>query len=193
MPMTDYLCPACGTRFEHFFHQAPDTHPCDCSATAARIASLPGEARSRNAQLFSPIVVWVNDANPDQVSIPGRADEPVQSGYHAVSITNMSEADRVTKHLNNVSLRETINRRAAEREYWDAVTKERRDSIRAKIGGNPRAQALFKATCEYIDKRRERRYSKTLDPKGHFQALSFDSSNRDGYSDSDTGWRTRKS
>jgi hypothetical protein len=197
MPMIDYLCQSCGTRFEHFFHSnAPPSHRCldpDCTGTALRIASLPGEYRPRNAQLFSPIVVWVSDSNPDQISIPPRADEPVEPGYHAVSITNMREADQMTKHMNNVSLRETTNRRAAEREYWDAVTRERRDSIRAKIGSNHRAQALFKATCEYIDKRRERRYSKPLDPKGHFQALSFNSSNRDGYSDTDTSWRTKKS
>ena len=196
MPMIDYLCNACGYRFENFYHEAPDTLDCphsECEGgTARRINSLPGEYRPRSAQRFAPIVVWVNNENPDVVSIPGRSDEPVQAGYHAVEIRTIQEADRCTKHMNNVALRDTINQRAAEKQYWDEVTKERRDGIRARIRGNARAQALFAQVCEYVDKKRDRRYSKTLDPRGHFQALSYDSSNRQGHADEATGWRERK-
>lgn len=197
MPMIDYVCAACGYRFENFFHSdAPASQPCphiDCAGgTAPCIDSLPGEHRPSNSRRFAPIVLWVNNDNPDQISIPGRADEPVDDGYHAVEVRTIQDADRYTRHMNNVALREAINQRAAEKEYWDDITRERRDNIRARIRHNPRAQALFAQVCEYVDKKRDRRYSKPLDPRGHFQALSYDSSNRQGYADSETGWRERR-
>jgi hypothetical protein len=197
MPMIDFLCDSCSYRFENFFHSdPPDQMPCphiECAGgVAKRIYSLPGEYRPTNARRFEPIVIWVNNENPDQISIPGRSDEPVQDGYHAVEITDMRTADKYTRHMNNVALRDAINRRAAEKGYWDEITKERRDTIRARIGDNPKARALFEAVCKFVDQRRNRRYSKPLDPKGHFQVLAFDSSNRQGYADADTGWRERR-
>jgi hypothetical protein len=198
MPMIDYLCDACSYRFENFYHSdPPEEQACphiDCpEGVAKRIHSLPGEYRPTNAQRFDPIVIWVNNDNPDQVSMPGRADEPVQDGYHAVEITNLSQADRWTRHMNNVALREAVNNRAAQKEYFEAMTKERRDNIRAKIGSNPRAKALFEKVCEYTDAKREKKYSKTLDPRGHFQVVAYDSSNRQGYADRETGWREKRS
>jgi hypothetical protein len=95
--------------------------------------------------------------------------------------------------MNSVALRETSEYREMERDYWDRVAKDRRDTIRAKIGDNPRAKAVFEAVCKFVDQKRERKYSKRLDPKGHFQALSYDSSNRMTYCDQDTGWRERRS
>jgi putative FmdB family regulatory protein len=198
MPMVDYLCDSCGYRFENFFHSdAPESQDCphiECEGgTAKQIHSLPGEHRPINALRFNPIVVWINNDNPDQVSIPGRNDEPVQAGYHAVEIRNISEADRMTRHMNNVTLRDAINQRAAEKQYWEDRTRERRDTIRAQIGGgNAKAAALFKAVCEYTDKKHEGKYNKTLDPRGHFQALSYDSSNRQGHCDESTNWKQRK-
>lgn len=197
MPMIDYLCDSCGYRFENFFHSdAPETQRCpyiDCpEGMAKRIHSLLGEHRPTNARRFKPIVVWVNNENNDVVSVPGRADEPVQAGYHAVEITNMRDADRWTKHINNVSLREAINNQAMEREYFKEMTKERRETIQARIGSDPRMNAWFKAACAYTDARRDKKYSKPLDPRGHFQALSFDSSNRMEYRDADTGWKGKR-
>lgn len=197
MPMVDYLCETCGTRFEHFFHSdIPEAQICEsdtCANIAWRVYSMPGEFRPLNASRFDPIVVWVNNENPDIVSVPGRSNEPVQSGYHAVHITDMRMADKMAAHINNISLRDAINQRAMEKEYWNEKTKDRRDSIRARIGGDQRRQALFAKVCEFVDRKRDRRYSKPLDPKGHFQALSFNSSNRQGYSDRDTGWKERRS
>jgi hypothetical protein len=193
--MTDYLCDACGHRSEAFYHRDPpsELNCAECEGgTAKKIYSLPGEYRPRNSQGFSPIVIWVNNDNPDQVSFPPRSDEPVQEGYHAVHITNMSQADRWTKKLDKVALDEAYANRECQKHYWDQVTKERRDSITAKIGSNPRARALFKAVQEYVDRKREKKYSGTMDPRSHFQALSYDASNRQGYSDADSGWRNRK-
>lgn len=197
MPMVDYLCDSCSYRFENYFHSdPPETQPCphiECSTgISRRIYSLPGEYRPVNARRFSPIVVWVNNENPDQISVPGRSDEPVQEGYHAVEITDMRTADHYTRHMNNVALRDAINQRAAEREFFDARTKERRDATLARIGNNPRMRAMFEKACEYVDRKRDAKYSKPLDPRGHFQVLSFNSSNRQSYSDAETGWRERK-
>lgn len=195
MPMVDYLCPVCDLRFEHFLHAPPDEHYCDneeCGGVATRIFSQPGEYRPVNALRFDPIVVWVNNENPDQVSVPGRWNEPVQEGYHAITITDMRAADRMATHMNNVALRDAVNQRAAEKQHWDDITRQRRSDTLARIGSNPRAQAMFRAACAHADKIRNRRYSTTLDPRGHFQALSFDSSNRQSFCDRSTGWKEKK-
>lgn len=197
MPMVDYLCDSCSYRFENFYHSdAPESMSCpaiECeTGRAHRIYSLPGEHRPVNALRFSPIVLWVNNENPDQVSVPGRNNEPVQEGYHAVEITDIRSADKWTAHMNNVALRDAVNQRAMEQTYWDQRARERRADTQAKIGSDPKANALFRAACAFVDQRRAGRYAKPLDPRGHFQALSFDASNRQGYADQDTGWKDRK-
>lgn len=197
MPMIDYLCGSCGYRFENFYHSdAPESQHCPhlhCEGTAKKIYSLPGEYRPTNARRFAPIVVWVSNDNPDVVSVPGRPDEPVQTGYHAVELTSIADAERMTRHMDNVALRDAINQRAMEKEFFDERTKERRDAIRARIGNDPRKMALFKAACEYVDRKRDKRYSKTLDPRGHFQVFAYDQSNRMPYADAESGYRDRRS
>lgn len=201
MPMIDYQCSQCGYRFEHFYHSdPPNSQICPrlledgrtCASASLRIDSLPGEYRPTNAQRFSPIVIWVNNDNPDQVSFPGRADEPVQAGYHPVEITSIYEADRWTRKINASQVAQTEFHRECQKQYWDDVARQRRDDTRARIGNNPRAQELFRRVQQYVDLKRERKYSKKLDARGHFQALSFDASNRQGYSSVETGWKERK-
>lgn len=189
MPVADYQCEACGVRWEEFHWTPPDMQECGCGGDAARIYSLPGE---RTAKRFDPIVVWVSNDDPDRISIPGDPNEPVDEGYHKVEITNLREADRWADRINRIETRKAEGYRDSERQYWDDVARERRADIRARIGSNPRAAALFSAVQKYVDAKRARRYGKPLDARAHFQVISFDSSNRDGYSGPDTDWRTRR-
>src|SRR4051794_37843051 len=112
MPMVDYLCEACGYRFEHFFHEPPELQACPrggdstCYGTAKRIVSVPGEYRPTNAKRFDPIVIWQKVDNPDQFSVPGRADEPLDAGYRKIEITNLTQADYWTKRMDSVALKE---------------------------------------------------------------------------------------
>lgn len=209
MPMIDFVCDSCGTRTEHFFlpSNIPDQVDCEfikygseagdeeypCSGTARRIDSLPGEYQPRNAQPFTPITIWVSDTNPNQVSWPGNPNEPVQEGYHKVVLTDFNQADKIVRQLDNVKRLETEFDREMNKQYFDERTKERRDNIRAKIGGNARASALHKAVCEYVDKKRDKKYSKPLNPGSHLQIREFDRSNRMPYAGKETGWRDRHS
>jgi len=197
MPMIDYLCDACSYRFENFFHSDPPASmPCphiECvEGEAKRIESYPGEYQPRSAKRFDPIVIWVSDTDPNKVSFPGRADEAVEEGYHKVEITNLSQADYWTRRISQHEIHEMEGLREAHKQYWDDRQRERRANIRAKIGSNPRMQALFKEAQAFVDKKREGKYSKPLDPHAHFQVIAYDSSNREGYRDKETGWKEKR-
>lgn len=191
MPMFDYQCSQCGVRWEEYHSgNAAETRDCpECSGSACRVYTYPGE---RTAKAFDPIVVWVADDDPNRISVPGDANEPVQYGYHKVEIASLAEADRWANRMNAIETAKVREDRERERMQWDEITRERRADIRARIGSNPRAQALFKAVQEYVDRKRERRYSKSLDARVHFQVTSFDASNREGWSGPETGWKTRR-
>ena len=148
---------------------------------------------SLNAQRFEPIVLWVSDTDPDRISVPPRTNLPVDPGYHKIEITNMRQADHWVRKLDRIALRDATDNRAAQKAYFDEVAADRRSSIRAKIRGNAKAEALFAMVTQWIDAKRARRYYGNIgNPNTHFQALSFDSSNRMSWADTDTGWKQRK-
>lgn len=204
MPIIDYSCPSCFHRFEEFFHpsEIPATRPCPhmldsgvCGVESTRIDSLPGEYQPRSARRFTdPIVVWVSNTDPNQISMPGRHDEPVQDGYHAVTLDTLQAADKFITKYNSHEREKMMETRELNRQYFDERTKARRDDIRARIGSDARLMAQFRRACEYVDKKREMKNSslKSFDPKAHFQALAYDASNRQGFADKDTGWKERK-
>lgn len=205
MPMVDYQCSRCGYRFENFYHSdAPKGQPCPsvmdvdgqpvvCDGYAPRISSVPGEYRPVNAQRFDPITVWISNTDPNQFSMPGRADEPVQEGYHAVQITNLRDADAFTRRVNSYELEKAQYMREAHKQHWDERLREQRADRDAKIGSNPRMQALARAIRQRVDAKRDKKYSRPMDPKAHFQVIAYDSSNREGFRDESTGWKERRS
>lgn len=144
------------------------------------------------AKKFDPIVLHVSNDDPNQVSFPGHAEDAVPDGYHKVEITNLREADQWTSRINSYETQVTEGYRESEKQYWDNVTRERRADIRARIGDNPRAKALFEAVQKFVDAKRERRYAKKLDARGHFQVIAFDSSNRMSHCDVTTEWKERR-
>jgi hypothetical protein len=144
------------------------------------------------AKKFDPIVLHVSNEDPNQISFPGRSDEAVAEGYHKVEITNLREADQWTSRINHYEKGVTEGYRQSEKQYWDEVTAQRRADIRARIGDNPKAKALFEQVQKFVDAKRARRYSKKLDPRGHFQVIAYDSSNRMSHCDVTTGWKEKK-
>ena len=149
--------------------------------------------RERDARAFEPIVVWASDTDSRKYSFPGQADEPVAEGYHKVEITNLREADRFVQRINGIERAKAEATRALNYQALDEATKIRRENTVARIRGNPRAEALFRAARDWADKRRaEKRSQQCMDPNFHIQVLSFDSGNRSSYSGPETGWRERK-
>lgn len=145
-----------------------------------------------NAKKFDPIEIWVSNDDPNKISVPPAAGMPVDEGYHKVEINNLPQADYWEKRINQIETKKVEGYRDSERAYWDDVARERRADIRARIGGNPRARALFEAVQQFVDLKRERRYGRRLDARAHFQVIAFDSSNRDGHRGPETGWRNKR-
>lgn len=188
-------CPNCQeslTRSDYYLVRDAENVVAQCGRCSQPFDPMLVYMNTSAARNFEPIVLHVSNDNPNQVSFPGASDEAVPDGYHKVEITNMREADRWTRHLNWVEKETTEAYRASEKQYWDEVHKQRRADIRARIGSNPRMKAMFEAAQAFVDQKRERRYGRKLDPRGHFQALSFDASNRMSYCDERTGWKERK-
>jgi hypothetical protein len=195
MPMIDYLC-ECGNRFEMFYHSNPPEeqacNDCEEGGIAKRILSMPGEYRPKNARPFEPIVVWINNEDPNKFSM-ANTNEPVQDGYHAVTINNSREADHFTRGVNAYEREKGQFMREQEKQYFDERLKEQRADRAAKIGSNPRMLALSKEIRERIDAKRAKKYTKPMDPKAHFNIIDYDSSNREGYRGEETGWKEKRS
>jgi hypothetical protein len=153
-----------------------------------------GRLREGNALGFSPIVVWESDAEPDKFSFPGQAEEACPPGYHKIEITNLRQADQLVRRVNGVERAAAERARDLNYQALDEQTRRRREDTLARIRGNPRAEALFRAAREYADRRREasRSRRRNLDPRFHIQVLSFDSGHRNSYSGPETGWRETK-
>jgi|SRR5215472_1513269 len=149
---------------------------------------------TRNARRWEPIVVWQAVGDPDHYSFPGQADEPCPQGYRKIELTNLSEADRFVSRMNAIERRKMERARDLNYQALDEQTRERRADMLARIRGNPRAEALFRAAREWADRRREEKRSRqrNLDPRFHSQVLSFDSGHRNSYSGPETGWKERK-
>lgn len=177
------ICPKCGIEFgigDWPFCDSPGGH---------------GPLRETQARRFEKIMIWQSNTDPDHYSFPGRNDEPCPAEYHPIEITNLSEADQIVSRINDVERRKAAQMRDLNYAALDEQTKRRRDDIAAHIRGNSRAEALFRQVREWGDRVRDQKRSKhhSLDPHFHIQVLSFNSGNRNSYSDPETGWKEKKS
>lgn len=151
--------------------------------------------RDQNAQNFTPIVIDQCISDPSKFNFPGSnnpAYDPIPSGYRRIEIRNMREADHITRQINASERAQVAEMREHHRLDFEARKKQRRDGIRARISGNAKAEALFRAVCARVDSKDGQRFGKTLDPRFNINALNFNSSNREGHCDESTGWRNRK-
>jgi putative FmdB family regulatory protein len=72
MPIYEYTCPACGTRFEAIKKLGEDSAPCPrCGGTAEKVAARPAAARMNPATAPIPAAAALNpvETNP---AIDGR-------------------------------------------------------------------------------------------------------------------------
>jgi hypothetical protein len=151
------------------------------------------KVHGRDSRLFEPIVVWKHNTEVDKYSFPGQGDERVPDGYHKVEIHNLRDADRLVREINRIERSKSIDARSLNYQALDEATRIRRRDIDARIRGNPRAEALFRAAREWADKRKAKNRAKhSQEPNFHIDILSFDSGNRRSYSGPETQWRETK-
>lgn len=207
MPMVDYVCSLCEYRFEQFFFQPPDSLPCchkladgsSCTGTAPRYFSHPGEIQPHNAQRFSPILIHQSLTDPNQFSFPGSSSDPCPSGYRPIAITNIREAEKWTKRINQLESSRAAELRDMNREYFEERTLIRRQEVDAKmrqtgLDSSGRARFLRDMARRVADLRHAKNFGpKAMNANFHINALEFDSSNRNSYSGPETNWRQRKS
>lgn len=202
MPMLDYRCmnEECAIRFEAFTHPGhnPVSSPCpDCQSTGIRETDPQITMRrpASNALRFDPIAIDRRMEGGEYVySYPGSNADPVSPGYERIYLTNMSESDRHVRGVNGKEQELRSMNIQLERQVWDARVKERREDTRALIARKGFTGKYFDAVCQMVDRNRAKRYAE-LERKQvafHNQALSFDLSNRQGYSDASTNWKDRK-
>jgi hypothetical protein len=149
----------------------------------------------RHARRFDPIVVWQSNSDASKFSFPGQAGEAVPEGYHKIEISDLRQADQFVSRMNAIERARMEQTRDLNYQALDEQTRQRRADTMARIRGNPKAEALFRAAREWADQRREakRLRHRSLDPHFHINVLSFDSGNRNSYSGPETGWREKKS
>lgn len=153
-----------------------------------------GSIYPQNSQHFDPIVVWQSASDPDKYSFPGQSNEVVPAGYNKFVISNLREADRFVKRMNDLERQRLEGERSMRYAIDDAGVRERRRNEDARGAVNPRAEALRRRVREWADRKREavRSRSSRIDPQFHINVLSFNSGNRNSYSGPENGWRERK-
>lgn len=119
-----------------------------------------GETNNRYAQRFDPIVVH-KSIETGAYSVPGHSSDPVPSGYQAVEIRTLRDADRLTREMSQA---ETLKRRETidgERDYWDRRIAEKRkvtdERLKRVLGKNgSRVLDLYR---QYRDDQRKKKYA----------------------------------
>lgn len=144
-----------------------------------------------NAQRFDPVVIH-KDAN-GKIRFPGSSDAPCPPGFQRVELTTVSQVRQLEREVNRKELSNAENNRFAQRAVSQAEAKERREKFREVVQGfSPRGRKFAEAIMTAKDRHKGRLDRPITDMGFRVDAFSSDSSNRERYSDSRTGWRGRK-
>jgi hypothetical protein len=215
MPIIDFICSTCTHRWEEFHHNSsvPSDRPCpafipslaaeseyaQCSGTGTRHFSLPGEYRPSAAQRFDPILIHQSLDNPAVFSFPGHNADETPSGYRAIRINTLQEADRWTKHINNIEtsvLRQQKQSNVRGHEMQQAATRRAADEQFKRLGLDQigAARLIRDRVREHLDKKRAAKAYAAARGEANFriQVFANDSSNRNPHASERTGWKERK-
>lgn len=156
-----------------------------------------GRPYNKQAKNFDPIIVH-QDAVTGEYSFPPSSSDPAPPGHKTHVITNMREAERLTRDVNARERSKVVDKMENNRLYFEEQTKQRRDnidSIIASRGLSGPARRLMDIARQRTDDKRNRKYSsaRSLEPNFHIQALEFNVSNRQPHAGPQTGWKDRKS
>lgn len=159
--------------------------------------SGPGSHQSvfQRDSLNFPAIVLFKDLSTGEVYPAAHTSESTPHLHERIEIRDMRTADFYIRQINSREREKAVDRREMNRLYFEERTKERREKVDSLLASGKlsnRARWLAEKARAYANAKHEKRFSKPLDPHAHFQALSFDSSNRMPYSSPETGWKDRK-
>ena len=173
------ICSKCGKELQHGdypFCEGPGGH---------------GSIFNLNAARFDPIRLY---ENPDgSLFFPGRNDgSDAPAGAKPIDITSIQQWNQIEKRENerqDSKLRDQIR---AKQERIDRTVKTTREQLYRELD----RRGISRQNADEIIRDRDERRAKARNftPRANFtsEVFSQDSSNRDAYRDSDTGWRGRK-
>lgn len=193
MPLFDWLCPS-GHYFEHVLTLSAyrDIIPCQhknkrgkkCTKKATRQYFTQGQAR---AQRFDPIVVHVDQEG--NTRFPGRSDAKMPAGYQRVELRTISEARAFERRYNQRLRDEHEVRDNTRREQFSINQTQNRSELRDAMR---HMSSKGKDFAQFAMEMNNRKTRPAYDPRGYFEALEFDASNRQPHNDALTGWKDRK-
>jgi hypothetical protein len=176
-----------------------------CTAPALRRVTYPGEGVAVNARRFEQLSVyevadWDHKSDDfkrghQRYYVPGRNNEPTESGYLRHDITNIQAYNRFVKRVNAGEIAKMKDHRDMHREYFGARRKAMREDVDARVGparSHPLVQMLRRAMRARSDGKFNARYGKPLDARFHAQLIEFNQSNMQPWTAEDTNWRDRR-
>jgi hypothetical protein len=208
MPMIDFQCLACGSKFEHFYHvseageiEAADCETEGCIGIAPRIYEY--KRPHSYTGLIDPIVVHM--APDGHYSIPGHKDERVPDGFTRVEIRDAAHARRVEAAMNDSARREwertnegkqrlqEMNQQHFRRELRTAMEQGRYvedpDGSRRFVGP---MRPVLRDFARFAMQRNDQKPADRFRGETYFEALAFNAGNRAEHRDEKTGWKARK-
>jgi len=208
--MYDY---SCGEHlFEAFAHIDEEEMPCrfcDKPATRDVIGSmqrgLPPRYERNMAQPFTPTTIHVNAKG--EINFAMHSNAPIPPGYEKRELRTIAEIRKFEKQMNEKQRVEYVEHKSREHERFSAMQRERRKTMRQALetgscmmrdkDGNPQRVDFSEADKDLaryaMEQNDQRAYMQRNWDAGFFlEALSMDSSNREGYRDVLTGWKTRR-
>jgi hypothetical protein len=176
-----------------------------CTAPALRRVTYPGEGVAVNARRFEQLSVyevadWDRKSDDFKRShqryyVPGRNNEPTESGYLRHDITNIQAYNKFVKRVNADEIAKMKDHRDMHREYFGARRKAMREDVDARVGparSHPLVQMLRRAMRARSDSKFNARYGKPLDARFHAQLIEFNQGNIQPWTAEDTNWRDRR-
>jgi len=165
---------------------------CDKCGKIIQIGDFPfcphGSIYPQPAQPAIPTVIF--RSRTGKIRFPGRADTPTPRGYERIELTTQHSRDKFEREYGKqetAKLRENFFQNQAN---WEATLSHNKKGLESLRDMSPQGRQLYDKIQQDIANRRAK--VAPSDAGFYIESSHFDSSNREGWSDHDTGWKERK-
>lgn len=142
----------------------------------------------RDAQATVPTVYF--KAADGTLRFPGRADAKTPKGYERIEVRTPRERDHLYREMDSADRRRYEAHQERLASTYGAIENRDRSELRAEMERmSDKGRAVAQAAMDYYDKRDG---YKPYSGGNYVESWEYDSSNREGHNDTDTGWRKRK-